>query len=151
MELQEGKPNIHFSRMKSTDFPQLFNTINATETAKALTTGSPEFLSSSLDDTNRKSNTSISNSIVVWILTDDPDFNSRPTKTSRQEMENKAMYLSTYEERESGSMYEEAYEGNTLSKLNLCDEGKEGSCEAVTGTHSQARLGGERDKWNSFY
>ncbi|XP_056284059.1 scavenger receptor class A member 5 isoform X2 [Pseudoliparis swirei] len=37
-------------------------------------------------------------------------------------MENKAMYLSTYEERESGSMYEEAYEGNTLSKLNLCDE-----------------------------
>lgn len=52
------------------------------------------------------------------------------------------MYLSTYEERESGSMYEEAYEGNTLSKLNLCDEGKEGSCVAVTGTHSQARLGG---------
>ncbi|XP_042359493.1 scavenger receptor class A member 5 [Plectropomus leopardus] len=38
-------------------------------------------------------------------------------------MENKAMYLSTYEERESGSMYEEAYEGHNLSKLNLCDEG----------------------------
>ncbi|XP_059211819.1 scavenger receptor class A member 5 [Centropristis striata] len=38
-------------------------------------------------------------------------------------MENKAMYLSTYEERESGSMYEEAYDGQNLSKLNLCDEG----------------------------
>ncbi|KAG8011379.1 Scavenger receptor class A member 5 [Nibea albiflora] len=33
------------------------------------------------------------------------------------------MYLSTYEERESGSMYEEAYDGRNLSKLNLCDEG----------------------------
>lgn len=33
------------------------------------------------------------------------------------------MYLSTYEERESGSMYEEAYDGHNLSKLNLCDEG----------------------------
>lgn len=41
-----------------------------------------------------------------------------------EEMENKAMYLSTYEERESGSMYEEAYDGHNLSKLNLCDEGK---------------------------
>ncbi|XP_045917371.1 scavenger receptor class A member 5-like [Micropterus dolomieu] len=38
-------------------------------------------------------------------------------------MENKAMYLSTYEERENGSMYEEAYDGHNLSKLNLCDEG----------------------------
>ncbi|KAM9840561.1 scavenger receptor class A member 5 [Aulostomus maculatus] len=38
-------------------------------------------------------------------------------------MENKAMYLSTYEERETGSMYEEAYDGRNLSKLNLCDEG----------------------------
>ena len=42
-------------------------------------------------------------------------------------MENKAMYLSTYEERENGSMYEEAYDGRNLSKLNLCDEGKEES------------------------
>ncbi|XP_061609891.1 scavenger receptor class A member 5 [Phyllopteryx taeniolatus] len=40
-----------------------------------------------------------------------------------QEMENKAMYLSTYEERESASMYEDAYDGHNLSKLNLCDEG----------------------------
>lgn len=39
-------------------------------------------------------------------------------------MENKAMYLSTYEERESGSMYEDAYDGHNLSKLNLCDEGE---------------------------
>ncbi|XP_041661219.1 scavenger receptor class A member 5 [Cheilinus undulatus] len=38
-------------------------------------------------------------------------------------MENKAMYLSTYEERENGSMYEDPYEGRNLSKLNLCDEG----------------------------
>ncbi|MEQ2263457.1 Scavenger receptor class A member 5 [Xenotaenia resolanae] len=32
------------------------------------------------------------------------------------------MYLSTNEERESGSMYEEVYDGHSLSKLNLCDE-----------------------------
>ncbi|KAM8846752.1 scavenger receptor class A member 5 isoform 1-T2 [Synchiropus picturatus] len=38
-------------------------------------------------------------------------------------MEDKAMYLSTYEERESGSLYEDAYEGHNLSKLNLCDQG----------------------------
>ncbi|XP_036406107.1 scavenger receptor class A member 5 [Megalops cyprinoides] len=40
-------------------------------------------------------------------------------------MENKAMYLSTYEERENGSFYEESYEGinsRNLSKLNLCEE-----------------------------
>lgn len=42
-------------------------------------------------------------------------------------MENKAMYLSTYEERDNGSMYEEAYDGRKLSKLNLCDEGEDGS------------------------
>ena len=40
--------------------------------------------------------------------------------TSR--MENKAMYLSTYEERESGSTYEDSYEGQSLSKLQLCDD-----------------------------
>lgn len=43
---------------------------------------------------------------------------------TQEEMENKAMYLSTCEERENGSMYEEAYDGHNLSKLNLCDEGK---------------------------
>lgn len=41
-------------------------------------------------------------------------------------MESKAMYLSTYEERENGSVYEEAYDGHNLSKLNLCDEGERG-------------------------
>ncbi|XP_019738239.1 scavenger receptor class A member 5 isoform X1 [Hippocampus comes] len=40
-----------------------------------------------------------------------------------QAMENKAMYLSTYEERENVSMYEDGFEGHNLSKLNLCDEG----------------------------
>ncbi|KAJ3606462.1 hypothetical protein NHX12_025983, partial [Muraenolepis orangiensis] len=34
-------------------------------------------------------------------------------------MENKAMDLSTYEERENGSIYEENYEGRNLSKLHL--------------------------------
>lgn len=42
-------------------------------------------------------------------------------------MENKAMYLSTYEERENGSVCEETYDGHNLSKLNLCDEGKDSS------------------------
>ncbi|XP_010880866.2 scavenger receptor class A member 5 isoform X2 [Esox lucius] len=37
-------------------------------------------------------------------------------------MENKAMYLSTYEERENGSIYEEGYDGRNLSKLNLCED-----------------------------
>ena len=34
------------------------------------------------------------------------------------------MYLSTYEERENGSFYEEGYDGRNLSKLNLCEDGK---------------------------
>ncbi|XP_029966178.1 scavenger receptor class A member 5 [Salarias fasciatus] len=37
-------------------------------------------------------------------------------------MENKGMYLSTNDERENSSMYEEAFDGHNLSKLNLCDE-----------------------------
>ncbi|XP_037393623.1 scavenger receptor class A member 5 isoform X1 [Pygocentrus nattereri] len=37
-------------------------------------------------------------------------------------MENKAMYLSTYEERDNGSFYEEGYDGRNLSKLNLCED-----------------------------
>lgn len=44
------------------------------------------------------------------------------------------MYLSTYEERENGSMYEEAYDGHNLSKLNLCDEGKENIDPSNSGT-----------------
>ncbi|KAJ8355852.1 hypothetical protein SKAU_G00186460 [Synaphobranchus kaupii] len=45
--------------------------------------------------------------------------------TTSISMENKAMYLSSYEERENGSFYEEGYEGmnsRNLSKLNLCEE-----------------------------
>ncbi|XP_066533896.1 scavenger receptor class A member 5 [Hoplias malabaricus] len=42
-------------------------------------------------------------------------------------MENKAMYLSTYEERDNGSFYEEGYDGRNLSKLNLCEEVGSGS------------------------
>lgn len=42
------------------------------------------------------------------------------------------MYLSTYEERENGTMYEEAYEGHNLSKLHLCDEGKDAWTAANT-------------------
>lgn len=45
----------------------------------------------------------------------------------QEEMENKAMYLSSYEERENGSVYDEAYDGHNLSKLSLCDEGEEGA------------------------
>ncbi|KAJ8009073.1 hypothetical protein DPEC_G00085070 [Dallia pectoralis] len=37
-------------------------------------------------------------------------------------MENKAMYLSTYEERENGPIYEDGYDDRTLSKLNLCED-----------------------------
>ncbi|KAK1171806.1 scavenger receptor class A member 5-like [Acipenser oxyrinchus oxyrinchus] len=40
-------------------------------------------------------------------------------------MENKAMYLSSYEERENVSFYEEGFDGvnsRSLSKLNLCEE-----------------------------
>ncbi|XP_030638587.1 scavenger receptor class A member 5 [Chanos chanos] len=37
-------------------------------------------------------------------------------------MENKAMYLTTYEEQENGSFYEEGYDGRNLSKLNLCED-----------------------------
>lgn len=41
-------------------------------------------------------------------------------------MENKAMYLNTNnEDRDNSSFYEEGYDGMNLSKLNLCEEGKE--------------------------
>lgn len=39
-------------------------------------------------------------------------------------MENKAMYLHTFGERENGSTFEEPFEGRNLSKLNLCEDGK---------------------------
>ncbi|XP_009080846.1 PREDICTED: scavenger receptor class A member 5, partial [Acanthisitta chloris] len=38
-------------------------------------------------------------------------------------MENKAMYLHTFSERESSSLFEEPFEGRSLSKLNLCEDG----------------------------
>lgn len=54
-------------------------------------------------------------------------YSSVPNASSlltQEEMDNKAMYLSTNEERETPSLYEEAYDGRNLLKLNLCDEGK---------------------------
>ncbi|XP_066170689.1 scavenger receptor class A member 5 [Sylvia atricapilla] len=36
-------------------------------------------------------------------------------------MENKAVYLRTFSERENGSILEEPFEGRSLSKLNLCE------------------------------
>lgn len=47
-------------------------------------------------------------------------------------MDNKAVYVSSYEERENGSFYEEGYEGmssRNLSKLNLCEESKGITCD----------------------
>ncbi|NXB49348.1 SCAR5 protein, partial [Leucopsar rothschildi] len=38
-------------------------------------------------------------------------------------MENKAMYLHTLSERENGSVLDEPFEGRSLSKLNLCEDG----------------------------
>ncbi|TFK01543.1 NADH-cytochrome b5 reductase 2 [Platysternon megacephalum] len=41
-----------------------------------------------------------------------------------ERMENKAMYLHTFSERENGSIFEESFDGRNLSKLNLCEDGK---------------------------
>ncbi|KAM4837055.1 scavenger receptor class A member 5 isoform 1-T2 [Thomomys bottae] len=38
-------------------------------------------------------------------------------------MENKAMYLHTVSERDSSSVFEEPFDGRSLSKLNLCEDG----------------------------
>lgn len=46
--------------------------------------------------------------------------------TSSRRMENKAMYLHTFNERENGSIFEEPFEGRNLSKLNLCEDGESG-------------------------
>lgn len=46
--------------------------------------------------------------------------------TSSRRMENKAMYLHTFNERENGSIFEEPFEGRNLSKLNLCEDGEYG-------------------------
>ncbi|XP_041419587.1 scavenger receptor class A member 5 [Xenopus laevis] len=36
-------------------------------------------------------------------------------------MDNKAMYLHSFDEKENGSAFEEPYDGRNLSKMNLCD------------------------------
>ncbi|XP_062979817.1 scavenger receptor class A member 5 [Elgaria multicarinata webbii] len=41
-------------------------------------------------------------------------------------MENKAMYLHTFGERENGSIFEEPFDGKNGSKMNLCDDGPGG-------------------------
>ncbi|XP_011357643.1 scavenger receptor class A member 5 [Pteropus vampyrus] len=38
-------------------------------------------------------------------------------------MENKAMYLHTVSDRDAGSIFEEPFDGRSLSKLNLCEDG----------------------------
>ncbi|KAM8953870.1 scavenger receptor class A member 5 isoform 1-T1 [Pelodytes ibericus] len=50
-------------------------------------------------------------------------------------MENKAMYLHTFDEKENGSIYEESFDGRNLSKMNLCE-----SCP-VRGRRSPKRCG----------
>ncbi|KAM4041861.1 scavenger receptor class A member 5 [Anomaloglossus baeobatrachus] len=37
-------------------------------------------------------------------------------------MDNKAMYLHTFDEKENGSVLEETFDGKNLSKMNLCEE-----------------------------
>ncbi|XP_041419101.1 scavenger receptor class A member 5-like isoform X3 [Xenopus laevis] len=44
------------------------------------------------------------------------------TETKRiTRMDNKAMYLHSFDEKENGSAFEEPYDGRNLSKMNLCD------------------------------
>ncbi|XP_063298044.1 scavenger receptor class A member 5 isoform X1 [Pelobates fuscus] len=50
-------------------------------------------------------------------------------------MDNKAMYLHTFEEKENGSVFEESFDGKNLSKMNLCE-----SCPA-RGRRSSRRCG----------
>ncbi|KAM4772513.1 scavenger receptor class A member 5 [Rhinophrynus dorsalis] len=42
-------------------------------------------------------------------------------------MDNKAMYLHTFEEKENGSAFEDSYDGRNLSKMNLCESCPAGS------------------------
>ncbi|NXA16555.1 SCAR5 protein, partial [Sapayoa aenigma] len=46
-------------------------------------------------------------------------------------MENKAVYLRTFGERENGSVLEEPFEGRSLSKLNLCEDDPGSRMKAV--------------------
>ncbi|KAH1173888.1 hypothetical protein KIL84_017727, partial [Mauremys mutica] len=57
---------------------------------------------------------------------------------SCERMENKAMYLHTFSERENGSIFEESFDGRNLSKLNLCEDGPGGRRR---GTGRCGRLG----------
>uniref|UniRef100_A0A5F8GDD6 Scavenger receptor class A member 5 n=1 Tax=Monodelphis domestica TaxID=13616 RepID=A0A5F8GDD6_MONDO len=56
-------------------------------------------------------------------------------------MENKGMYLHSFGDRENGSIFEETFEGRSLSKLNLCEDGpgskrRPGNCCAQLGSLS---------------
>ncbi|XP_042553793.1 scavenger receptor class A member 5 [Dipodomys spectabilis] len=56
-------------------------------------------------------------------------------------MENKAMYLHTVSDRDTSSIFEEPFDGRSLSKLNLCEDGpchkrRAGSCCAQLGSLS---------------
>lgn len=50
-------------------------------------------------------------SLSLWLLLQDG-------------MENKAMYLNTVSDRDTGSIFEEPFDGRSLSKLNLCEDGE---------------------------
>lgn len=39
-------------------------------------------------------------------------------------MENRAMYLHTVSDRDTGSIFEEPFDGRSLSKLDLCEDGE---------------------------
>ncbi|KAM9383117.1 scavenger receptor class A member 5 isoform 2-T2 [Phaethornis superciliosus] len=54
-------------------------------------------------------------------------------------MENKAMYLHTFSERENSSSFEEPFEGRNLSKLNLCEDA--GAGRRMKGAGRCGRLG----------
>lgn len=65
-------------------------------------------------------------------------------------MENKAMYLHTFGERENGSVFEEPFEGRNLSKLNLCEDGESMAHRSLCsllhpgGTNPERSWGGTR-------
>lgn len=47
-----------------------------------------------------------------------------PSLLLKDVMENKAMYLHTVSDRDTGSIFEEPFDGRSLSKLNLCEDGE---------------------------
>lgn len=42
----------------------------------------------------------------------------------QNKMDNKAMYLHTVSDRDNSSIFEEPFDGRSLSKLNLCEDGE---------------------------